>query len=188
MRTKTAVGVLAGVPLLMASRIVLRDWGATMREQAEIPPGDEPVPEPAAVTTRAVSVRAPAESVWPWLVQMGQDRGGLYSYTRPENLFGLDIRNADEIHPEWQQLSVGDTVRLVPRGALGLADGLALPVEQVAPQRALVLRVEPWQAVWSFHMRPGGPGSCRLISRARSPEPRGPRRVAAALLSRSRWS
>jgi hypothetical protein len=183
MRTKTAVGLLSGaVPLLLASRTVLRDWGATKHEQSETLPGDELVPEPADVSTRAVSVHAPAEQVWPWLVQMGQDRGGMYSYTWLENLFGLHIHNADEIRAEWQRLSVGDVVRLVPAGALGLAEGLALPVEQIAPPQTLVLRVEPWHAVWSFHVRPDGPGTSRLISRSRAPEPHGLGRIAAELL------
>jgi hypothetical protein len=117
MRTRTAVGLLTGtVPLLLASRTLLRDWGVTKHEQSETLPGD-------------------------WL----------------ENLFGLDIHNADEVRPEWQRLSVHDVVRLVPAGALGLAGGLALPVQQIAPPQTLVLRVELWHAVWSVHVRPVGP-------------------------------
>jgi hypothetical protein len=182
MRTKAVVGLIAGtVPLLLASRTVLRDWGATKHEQSQSLPGDELVPEPAAVSTRAVSVHAPAERVWSWLVQIGQGRGGFYSYTWLENAFGLRIHNADEVRPEWQQLSVGDTVCLVPPGALGLVDGLTLPVEQIDPPHSLVLGVEPWHAVWSFHVRPDGPGTCRLVSRSRSPEPHGLGRVGAEL-------
>jgi hypothetical protein len=66
------------------------------------------------VTTRAITIAAAAEAIWPWLVQMGQDRGGLHSYDWLENLFGLQFRNADRIVPEWQHLAVGDQIRLAP--------------------------------------------------------------------------
>ena len=183
MTSKAAVGLIAGVvPALLVARDVLRDWGATKGEQALRLPGDELVPEPAVVVTRAVTVEAPAERVWPWLVQIGQDRGGMYSYEWLENLFGLDIHNADEIRPEWQHLAPGDAVWLVPPGVLGLADGLALTVDLVVPARSLVLRVGgPWHAVWSFHLRPYGSTRCRLISRSRSPRAYGLARVGAEL-------
>jgi hypothetical protein len=64
---------------------------------------------------------------------MGQDRGGLYSYEAAENLVGLHFRNADRVHPEWQRLSIGDVVRLVPNGWLGLRNGVLRRVEQVVP-------------------------------------------------------
>ena len=183
MTSKATVGLIAGVvPALLVVRDVLRDWGATKGEQALRLPGDELVPEPATVVTRAVTVEASAERVWPWLVQIGQDRGGMYSYEWLENLFGLDIHNADEIRPEWQRLAPGDAVWLVPPGALGLAEGLALTVDQVVPARSLVLRVEPWHAVWSFHLRPYGSTRCRLLSRSRSPRPHGLARMGAELV------
>jgi hypothetical protein len=62
------------------SRHRFRNWGSTAAERALALPGDELIPDPAEVTTRAVSMRAPAESVWQWLVQIGQGRGGMYSY------------------------------------------------------------------------------------------------------------
>ena len=163
----TAVGLAA---LVEARRF--RDWGATKGECAATLPGDELVADPADVTTRAVTVDAPADEVWRWLVQIGQDRGGLYSYDWLENLAGLGIHNTDEIRDEWQHLAVGDLVRLVPPGWLGLPDGVALPVAQLDPGRSIVLRQQPpempWDAVWSFHVLPHGPRRCRLVSRARS--------------------
>jgi len=150
----------------------LRDWGATKGEcRAELP-GDDLVAEPADQTTRAVTVLAPPAQVWPWLVQLGQDRGGFYSYDWLENLFGLGICSADRIHPEWQELQAGDTVRLIPRGRFGLPEGLALPVARVEPGRCIVLREQPpampWDAVWSFHVVAHGGDRSRVLVRSRS--------------------
>ena len=87
------------------------------------------------MTTRAITVQAPAEAVFPWLVQLGQNRGGFYTYDALENLFGLDIHSADSIHPEWQELSPGvDYVALDPQHQLKLTI-----VELEAPH-AMVIR------------------------------------------------
>jgi hypothetical protein len=149
-----------------------RNWGATKGECASVLPGDEFVPDPADVTTRAVTIKAPGREVWRWLVQIGQDRGGPYCYDWIENLLGLRVHSTDEIRPEWQRLRVGDEVRLVPRGWLGLPDGVALPVARVVAGRALVLREDPsrtpWDAIWSFHVVSHTPARCRLISRSRT--------------------
>lgn len=168
--------------LAIAARATLQNWGATKAECRAVLPGDEFVPEPAVVITRAVTVEAPAEEVWRWLVQIGQGRGGMYSYEGIENALGLDIHNADEIRPEWQHLAVGDEVRLVRRGWLGIPDGLALEVGRIEPGRSIVLLEEPWHAVWSFHIHPHGPQLCRLISRSRSPRSHGAARLTAELL------
>lgn len=162
---------LAGAGLYAARRFY-RNWGTT-KEECETPlPGDELVGSPAVQTTEGVWIDASAEEVWPWLVQMGQDRGGLYSYEALENAVGLKFRNADRIHPEWQQLAVGDEVRLVPRGWLGLRDGVALPVVQIVDGQSIVLRQEPgalpWDGVWSFHVMPHWEDRCRLLVRSRS--------------------
>jgi hypothetical protein len=176
---------VAGGVLLAAGRR-WRDWGATKAECGRRLPGDELVAEPADVTTRAVTIHAPAEQVWPWLAQIGQDRAGLYSYDWLENLLGLRIHSVGEIHEEWQHLQVGDTVRLVPAGWLGMRGGVALPVARVDPGRALVLRQQPpalpWNAVWSFHLVPKGPARCRLISRSRSARRGRLARLAAQLM------
>ena len=111
----------------------------------------------------------------------------MYSYDWLENLLGLRIHSADRIREEWQHLAPGDHVRLVRKGWLGLTEGLALPVARVDPGRALVLReqppAQPWDAVWSLHVVPLGPGRCRLVSRARSARPRGAARLAACAMS-----
>lgn len=134
-------------------------------------PGDELVGRPAVQTTEGVWIDAPPSAVWPWLVQIGQDRGGLYSYQRLEKLAGLRYHNADQIHPEWQHLAAGDTVRLAPKGWMGLQDGIALPVVEVTDERSIVLH--PTQgflgdSVWSFHVMPRWEDRCRLLVRTRT--------------------
>jgi hypothetical protein len=172
---------LAVAAALFAARYVLRNWGATKAESRAVLFGDENVPEPASVTTRAVTIDAPAAEVWRWLVQIGQDRGGMYSYEWLENLVGLDIHNTDQIRSEWQDLKPGDKVRLVRPGWLGMPEGYALTVQAVDPGRSLVLQVEPWHAVWSFHVHPLGRYACRLISRGRAPRTEGLARLVDEL-------
>lgn len=117
-------------------------------------------------------IDAPAELVWPWLVQIGQNRGGLYSYQTVEDLVRLDYDDTDRVHPEWQALVPGDVIRLAPEGWLGLRRVIALTVEQVIANDALVLRGAPpdfpWNTVMSFHVLPWGEDRCRLLVRSRT--------------------
>jgi hypothetical protein len=81
-------------------------WGATSEEVARAMPGDlEHIG-----WTRAITIDATPEQIWPWLVQWGQGRGGWYSYDWLENLFGFDIHTADRILPEYQNLKLGDPI------------------------------------------------------------------------------
>ena len=165
----TAIAIAALMAVFL-TRLLWRNWGATPAEIAQVMPGDEFVPDPAGVITRAVTVNAPADEVWRWLSQIGQDRGGMYSYDWLENLLGLDIHSATKIHSEWQ-LHEGDRVFLVKPGWMGLKKGYSLPVDLIEPGRVMVLRQSPpehpWNAVWSFHVVPQGDTRCRLISRSR---------------------
>ena len=149
-----------------------RNRGATEQEAGATLPGDELVPGPAEQTTLAVTVEATAEDIWAWLVQIGQDRGGMYSYDWLENLVGLDISTTDEVREEWQRLAAGDRVVVVPEGYGPMPAGYAFRVALVDPPRALVLRQappeHPWNGVWSFHVVPVGEGRCRLLSRMRT--------------------
>ena len=82
-------------------------WGADPALAAGTLPGDELVVDPFAVDTRTLEIDAPPAAIWPWFVQMGDDRGGEYSYS----LFGFPHRKgADRIVPEWQDLAVGDRI------------------------------------------------------------------------------
>lgn len=169
--TNNVLKASAAVAVLYAARRYFRDWGTTKAEAGSSLPGDRLVHSPVLQATEALSIDAPAEDVWPWLVQMGQDRGGLYSYETLENTLGLHYRNADRVHEEWQHLAEGDVVRLVPQGWLGLDDGIEFRVTEVVDGRRIVLFAEPARvgcaAVWSFHLMPRGADRCRLLIRSR---------------------
>jgi hypothetical protein len=124
------VGTLLLAPLL---RRRYNRHGATDAELRQPLPGDELVVRPKLGYTRAITIAAPVETVWAWLVQLGQGRGGFYSYDTLENLVGCDIHSVDEILPGLQQLHVGDLIR---------SGGDAMPcwqVVEVVPPRVLVL-------------------------------------------------
>jgi len=113
-------GAVAIIATLAASPVLrgrYNRWGATTAEAEAPMPGDELVPEPTLQSTRAVTISAPPQVVWPWLAQIGQGRGGLYSYDGLENLVGLDIHSVDRLLPEDERLGVGDVVRLGKPGS-----------------------------------------------------------------------
>lgn len=104
----TGFGIMLFV--LILGYLVIRPWhlrwGATTEEVNQTMPGDlEHIG-----WTRAITIEAAPEEIWPWLVQWGQGRGGWYSYDWLENLFGFDIHTADRILPEYQNLAVGDPI------------------------------------------------------------------------------
>lgn len=142
-------------------------WGATAEETAERLPGDELIARPHLVATRAITVRAPVGDVWPWLAQLGQGRGGFYSYDRLENLFGCDIHSADHVVPQWQDIAVGGEVLLAPQ--------VALEIAAITPGRSLVLSGgvpvgdagPPYDFTWTFALREQSPGTTRLLVRER---------------------
>ena len=92
-----------------------RFWGATQKDRQRTLPGDERVPAPIVFTTLAVTIDAPARDVWPWVAQLGQERGGMYSYELLENLVRCQMHNANRIVPEWE-MKVGDQMRMGPPG------------------------------------------------------------------------
>jgi hypothetical protein len=161
-----AIAGAAAAGVLLARRWQLR-WGATAQELAGPLPGDELIARPDLTATRALTVRAPADQVWPWVAQLGQARGGFYSYDFLENLVGCDIHSADRVVPEWQDVEAGDKVGLHPE--------VALEVTAVDPGRSLVLRgggpdgnaPPPFDFTWAFAVRPGPDGTTRLIARER---------------------
>lgn len=156
----TAAGVVAaGVAALGAYIFAIRPWhlrwGATREEVITKLPGDELVPDPKMNATHAITINAPASDVWSWLVQMGQNRGGFYSYTWLENAVGCHMRNADRVHPEWQELKVGDEVWLHPK---------APPLRVLKVERGRVIVLEK---CWTFVLRPLDEQTTRLIIRGR---------------------
>ena len=120
----------------------MANWGSTIAEQQMALPGDDLIPHRSGKSTLAITIDAPAEVVWQWLVQVGQDRAGFYTYTWLENLVGADIHNTDEIRSDWQRLGVGDVWRLVPADYLGgLGKDAAARVLIVEPSRTLVVEI-----------------------------------------------
>ena len=149
----TAAGLVAPWVYGLRVRPALQHWGATDAEHLRDLPGDDLTRDPWFTITRAVTIEAPAEEVWPWLAQIGQDRGGFYSYDWLENLAGCRLQSADRIHPEWQDLQPGDEIMMMP--------GLGTPVAEVVPGRAIV--IEGWG---TYAVEPVDEHSCRLIARA----------------------
>jgi len=142
-------------------------WGATDAEINVIYPGDELVPAPASFVNRAVTIQASPEQIYPWLVQLGAGKGGLYSYTAFESLIGCPLVNADRIHEEWQDLKVGDEVKMCPN------DPAPPPyiVAQIVPNEAIVMGHQEngqWVDLWQFILMPQADGSTRLILRTRT--------------------
>jgi hypothetical protein len=138
-------------------------WGATSSDLTRVMAGDALLVNPTYSGTMAVTVDARPEHIWPWLVQIGYQRGGLYSYDWLDRLFGyLDRPSATRILPEFQHLAVGDHI---PVGR-----GPGWPVAVLEPDRALVLDMRnmgglDW--VWQFGLYPIDETRTRLISRSR---------------------
>jgi hypothetical protein len=172
--------IAAGAGAVAAYALVVRPrhlrWGATKEEFAEPLPGDDFLPDPKHTATHAITINAPAADVWPWIVQMGQNRAGFYSYDWLENLFGCDIKNANRIVDEWQTIREGDVVWLHPQAP-------PLPVIIVEPLRAIVLggivkeEALGTEAVrggtWGFYLKEIDANTTRLVIRIRWDRKRG---------------
>jgi hypothetical protein len=142
-------------------------WGATASEVNGWLPGDDLLASADLTATRAITIEAPPSEIWPWIVQLGQGRGGFYSYDFLENLAGCNIHSANHVGAEWQNVSVGDEIKLAPN--------VALTVAAVEPGTSLVLRgavpvgtaAAPYDFTWSFMLQADGNGTTRLIVRER---------------------
>jgi hypothetical protein len=162
-----ALGVATGLVAYMAAIHPWADhYGATAADVARAMPGDEIIAQPSSYSTRATIVHAPVDAIWPWLVQMGQDRAGFYSYDWLERLAGADIHNADRIVPEWQHLAAGDLMRTY-RDVQG-REPLGWIVTHVEPYRALVVRSRASDWSWSIVLEPIDPQRTKVIVRTRT--------------------
>src|SRR5687767_13936310 len=142
-------------------------WGTTPPDLTRIMAGDSLIVDPTYSGTMAVIVNAWPEDIWPWLVQMGYQRGGLYSYDWLDRLFGyLDRPSADTVLPQFQDLAVGD--------AIPIGRGQGFPVTAIEMHRALVLSGTgdgvAW--LWQFGLYPLDEKRTRLVSRNRVRVPR----------------
>lgn len=160
----TALGVVAY--LTMGRRPCLA-WGATAEDVERAMPGDELLPDPDILATRAVRIAAPPEAVWPWLVQMGSGKGGLYTYDWIENLLGLNMHSVDEVLPQFQDPQLGDVEQLGKSGP-------RLRLEVLEPGRAMVWHSEDGNWVWAFGLYAEAGGMTALVSRNRIQTPEAP--------------
>ncbi|MDQ4491885.1 hypothetical protein RBS60_16920 [Sinomonas sp. ASV486] len=172
----TAVGAGAAAALVYwtAIRPRLKNWGATREEITGPYPGAEVVPDGERGATMAVTINAPPEKVWPWLVQLGGDRGGWYSWDRLDNGGHPSARS---IHPEWQALAVGDTVKYWTGrdgavdawtvavleanrflGLHGLSDLRGRPLDPAKPRPAAYT-----EGLWGFLLNELQDGETRLV-------------------------
>lgn len=148
-------------------------WGATQDEQRRVLPLDGFASGAPLQSTRAVTIAAPVDDVWPWLAQLGQDRGGFYSYEILEDLVGCEMPRTAQIMPEHQAWKPGDKLWMYPPSKL---DGLGgAPLVGHQPGRHLVFATRriglppsaPEDGTWGFYVEPAGERSTRLIVRGR---------------------
>ena len=162
--TLLVLGLLYWFPI----RRWYRRWGATDAELERAMSGDLAIAKPTYETTLAITIAARPEHIWPWLVQMGYRRGGLYSYDWLDRLFGyLDGPSAEQVFPQFQRLEAGD---VIPIG--GGAPGF--PVKAVEPARTLLLggEADAFHWTWQFGLYPIDQRRTRLVSRNRAHVPR----------------
>ena len=176
----------AGSLAFIATRQWWTTWGVVPDEATKPLPGDDLVPDAQASDTRGITIEAAPDRVWPWLVQMGYERGGWYSIDQLD----MRTRSAITIVSEWQDLAVGDILPTYPGGGF--------QVKLLDPNRALVLYGDPssmqppsdaeqeelpagltasstflaqtpseFKASWAFVLEPVGPNRTRLIERMR---------------------
>lgn len=165
--TLAILGIVLAVIIVVSALTPWMDsYGATDDEIRAEFPGDELVANPASFVNRAVTISASPEEIYPWIVQIGADRGGWYSYTWLEAAIRCPVANADRIHPEWQSLNEGDLVEMCPSGIPP-----AYEVARIIPNRAIVMGHQEdgaWVDLWQFVLLPQEDGTTRLILRTRT--------------------
>ena len=151
-----ALSVAAWIGFAHVYRPWQRTWGADDEEVRRAMPGDGIVRDPTFVATRAITIEATPEDIWPWLVQMGYGRAGFYSWDALDN---DGVPSAERIVPEYQALREGD---LMPMSA----DSYAV-VAALDPGRHLVLVFEGGRSTWAWGLYPLEEGGARLVTRLR---------------------
>lgn len=156
---RAALDALSGVPLFLSTPFHRRQhlrWGATDAEVAGPMPGDELVPKASFDATRAITIDAPPETVWPWIVQMGYRRAGFYTYALLDNA-GYD--SADTILEEYQHPEVGDWMPMASK------------VSETTAFRVAAFETFKWllwskpDSTWSWTLTPLPGGRTRLVTR-----------------------
>lgn len=145
----------------------MNQWGTTAEEIGLVFPGDELVANPAQISNHAVTIKAAPDQIFPWLLQIGADKSGMYSYTWLENLVGCKMAKDERIRPEWQNLKEGDLMHLC-------AGDFAPPpyiVAEVIPNQTVIFghkTNDKWEETWQFILIPQEDGTTRLVARTRS--------------------
>jgi hypothetical protein len=170
LRRRRLPTLLAGLTLAAIYWFPVRrwfsQWGTTPEERERAMPGDAFIANPTDTATQAVTVDAPPSAIWPWLVQLGYQRGGLYSYDWLDRLFGfLDRPSASRILPEFQDLALGDKIRL------GREEFTVYALE---PNRALALSYQArgMEWVWQWSLYPLDDAHTRLVTRSTERTPK----------------
>ncbi len=199
MRVSILLGIAVAIliALLVVYPLALRPWhehwGATRAESSQLLPGDNLVPGAVGQVTHAVTINNAPEKVWPWLMQIGQDRSGFYSYTRLENLIGCEMPEVHYLRPDWPDRSVGETVWFgTPKHFDGQAKMMALLVD--SPRAFVMVSTSDWQKItsgsqgteasWAFILIPVDASHTRLIARLRSGPPK---TLGTSLLGSAFW-
>jgi hypothetical protein len=171
------VGLVLTILLLSYSAFIwpwMMRWNASDAEITTPLLGDELVADATEQTTKAVTIDAPPEAIYPWLLQLGVDRGGMYSHDWLENLFLLNVHSTNCIVPELQELKVGDFISFLPPDYF-ISPGPGVYIMQLVPNRALIgcygmdgTPPEPCTSTWQFVLKPQADVATRLIVRTRT--------------------
>ncbi len=152
--TGLGIAVVAGAAYVWLIKPWHMRWGATDEETQRTMPGDELIPG-AGQTTRSITIAAPPEAIWPWLIQLGFGKAGWYSYDWIDNDFRPSARR---ILPEYQELAVGDQILMMPE--------MGFVVHSINEPHSIVSILEDGSTSWCLALYPEG-GSSRLVSRWR---------------------
>jgi hypothetical protein len=153
-----ALAAVAAVTYLRFIRPWQLRWGATIEEAARAMPGDDVVKFPTFNATRAVTIQARPEVIWPWLLQMGVTRAGWYSYDWLDN---LGHHSSEQINPEWQHVAVGDLIPMSPNGKMGMC------VKAFEPNQWMLWWDDQGDTTWYWGLYPQDDSHTRLITHVR---------------------
>lgn len=162
---RVVAGILLVILILAATFAVLPrwtyHWGATSAEMARALPGDELIARGPKDSTQGMTIDAPPEQVWPWIAQIGDERGGFYSYTFIENLLsGKDLyHNASDILPQFQNPQPGEGMVMDSLKVHDLQAGQWLLAAQTS-------KTGDYDWVWLWHIEPVGTNQTRLLVRS----------------------
>jgi hypothetical protein len=185
--------VIAGLTYHLGLRNWCLRWGTTDTEVHATLPGDALFPGYASEATHAITIHASPQKIWPWLMQVGQDRSGFYSYTFLEDAFGCEMPKVEHLVPEWKPRTPGETVWFCnPKRYSG--QGKMIPAVVDTDRAFAMVTPNDWsslqngghaqEGIWSFTLQPSTDGQTRLIARIRGGTPP---TLASRLLGRLFW-